>query len=302
MSFSYETKLEIIRNADQLSDSGLLKGLVRGSLTLTVEKSATGVQITTDIPEIAIFAMRYLMGTGAELSPEETGGPVNKKVYNLTLKGDSALKLLKKVGVYTDKGEYAGDTVPDLIEDELRAYVAGVFLMTGDVFIPKEDTTGYQLEFDFSSYSYATAFARFLERLGFCGKVIERHDSYVLYIKESETISDLIAYVGAGESVLKLQSLKVLRSVRNKENRISNCEVGNIGKVVAAAQRQINAIIELQNSGKLDTLDDKLKQVAVMRLNNPEEKLDELATRLNISKSCINHRLRKIESIAKGEI
>lgn len=301
MNFSDETKLEIIRNADNLDGEALLKGIVRGNLSLTKENGVVGCLIATDISEVAIFALRFLLGTGAELVPEQKTGPISKKVYNISLKGDSAKELLTRVGVYATHGEYVGDTVPTLSEDEKRGYVAGIFLSAGEVFIPKEDTVGYQLEFTFSSSGYAEEFSKLLKGLGFKGKIVERHDVYVLYFKESETISDLIAYTGAGESVLKLQSLKVLRSVRNKQNRISNCEVGNIGKVVAAAQRQINAIKTLKKSGRIDSLDEKLKEVAVLRLENPEEKLDDLAERLKISKSCINHRLRKIESIARGE-
>lgn len=302
MSFSDETKLEILSLADGFDSEALLKGIVRGSLSLTRENGVTGCQITTDLSELALFTLRFLLGTGAEISPEQKQGLVNKRVYNVTLKGDGAKKLLLRVGVLNADGEYVGDGIPELDEEGVRGYVTGVFLSAGEVFLPKADSAGYQLEFTFASYSFAEAFSGLMEGLGFSGKIVERHDSYVLYYKESETISDIIAYTGASESVLKIQSLKVIRAVRNKENRISNCEVGNIGKVVLAAQRQITAITELQQSGRLDTLDEKLREVALLRLQNPEEKLEELAKLLGISKSCINHRLRKIESIARGEI
>ena len=302
MSFSNETKLEILNNATYLDEEGLLKGIVRGNFSLTKESGVMGCVITTDSTELALFVLRFLVGTGAELSPEQKSGLQHKKIYNVTLKGNSAKELLRRVGIFNDKDEWIGDTIPTLSDDEKRAYVTGVFLSAGEVFLPKEDSTGYQLEFTFPSYSYAKAFSRLLDELGFSGKVTDRHDSYVLYFKESETISDLLAYTGAGESVLKIQNLKVYRSVRNKENRIANCEFANIGKVVLAAQRQVSAITELIESGKLDTLDEKLREVALLRLQYPEEKLDELASKLGISKSCINHRLRKIESIARGEI
>lgn len=302
MSFSNETKLEILNNATDLDGEGLLKGIVRGNFSLTKENGTMGCLITVDSSELALFVLRFLIGTGAELSPEQRSGLQHKKVYNVALKGNSAKDLLIRVGIFDKECAWIGDTVPTLTDEEKRGYVTGVFLSAGEVFIPKEDSVGYQLEFTFASYDYAIAFSRLLDKLGFAGKVTYRHDSYVLYFKESETISDVLAYMGAGESVLKIQSLKVYRSVRNNENRISNCEVGNIGKVVLAAQRQISAITELIECGKLDTLDEKLREVALLRLQFPEEKLDELANKLGISKSCINHRLRKIESIAKGEI
>ena len=302
MSFSNETKLEIISRVDELDGEAMLKGIVRGSLSLTKENGVTGCQISTDLSELAIFTLRFLLGTGAEISPEQKQGLVNKKVYNVTVKGDNAKKLLARVGIFNDTGDYVGDRIPQLEENQLRGYVAGVFLSAGEVFLPKADSTGYQLEFTFASFDYAKAFSKLLEGLGFSGKIVERHDVYVLYYKESETISDIIAYTGASESVLRIQSLKVIRAVRNKENRISNCEVGNIGKVILAAQRQISAIEELKQSGRLELLDEKLKEVALLRLEKPEEKLEELASALGISKSCINHRLRKIESIARGEL
>ncbi|MBQ2714179.1 MAG: DNA-binding protein WhiA [Clostridia bacterium] len=311
MTFSDKTKAEIIENCEVLDQSAFLWGMIRGNVSLTLDKGRFGCVLSTDMIEVATYAFSALSHFGAELVPEQKTGLNKQKIYNVVLHGENAKKVLKDAGIMRFPGgvsEYDGERVPvELLDtvEKARGYVAGVFLTAGEVFLPKgsEGEGGgiYQLEFLFTSGGYASSFAKFLAQCGFSVKTTERRDSAVLYIKESDTISDLLAYMGAVDAVLEMQSVKVYRAVREKANRISNCEFANTIKSVDTAQRQIQAIISLKDSGRYDYLDEKLKVVAEARVAKDTLSLEALAEELGISKSCLNHRLRKIESIAKGE-
>ena len=131
-------------------------------------------------------------------------------------------------------------------------------------------------------------------------KLIERKNNYVLYIKDAENVSDLLALVGANNSVLILQNEIVKREFRNKINRQTNCLSGNISKTVEASMKQLAAIEKIDKKIGLESLPPDLEEVALMRLANPEEPLGTLLQLSNfpLTKSGLNHRLRKIISIA----
>jgi DNA-binding protein WhiA len=180
----------------------------------------------------------------------------------------------------------------------------GTFLSIGRVFLPKEDEDGksslYQLEMVFDVKSRADNIKKMAESLGIAIKDGERRDNFVLYIKDSETISDFLAHLKASNAVLLLQNLKIERDVRNNANRAVNCSVANIEKTVAAAAEQISAIKKIQEKQGLQMLDEKLRELAEIRLNNPEASLNDLKDMLKdkVTKSGINHRMRKLMQIA----
>lgn len=307
MNFSDKVKREIISSAEEFDNTGLVAGFARGNLSLLVSGKKIGLVMTTDILEVASFMLARLLFSGAELTPENTKGLNSHKVYNITLQGEKAKTFLTQNEIVTFSGDKITDIcsrVPNFVlrSDEMKkAYLAGIFLSCGSVFIPEEEKGSYLLEFVFGNESFAQNFKEFLDEVGFKCKLTERKELAVVYIKESETISDILAYIGAIEAMLGVQNLKVYRSVRNNENRKSNCVVANIGKTVEAAQKQISAIEKLKETGKFNLLSGSLKEVAELRLLEPEEKLETLAEKLGVTKSCINHRLRKIISIAEEE-
>ncbi len=307
MNFSDKTKIEIVTSNSELDSRGLVAGFARGNLSLVVSGKRVGLVMTTDISEVASFMYARLFLLGAELSPENKKGLNSNKVYNISLQGDKAREFLSENGIVLFSGDKLIEIcshIPSFVQESeeiAKAYVAGAFLSCGSVYLPEQEKGSYQLEFTFGNEDFARNFLSFLSSLGFKLKYTERKELAVIYSKESETISDILAYVGAIEAMLSVQNLKVFRSVRNNENRKSNCEVGNIGKTVEAAQKQINAIQRLKDSGRFNLLAPALKEVAELRLNEPEEKLDTLAEKLGVSKSCINHRLRKIVAISEEE-
>ena len=123
----------------------------------------------------------------------------------------------------------------------------------------------------------------------------------IMYMKDGEEISKFLAFIGAAKSVMRFEEIRVERHMNNKVNRLVNCETANLNKVLNASVEQVNAIKKLKENGKFEKLDDGLKEIANLRLENPDMPLVELGKKLNtpIGKSGVNYRLKKIQKLAE---
>ena len=132
-------------------------------------------------------------------------------------------------------------------------------------------------------------------------KEMQRKSGYSLYLKEGEEISKFLALIGANSAVLKFEEIRVLRDMKNNINRKVNCETANLSKTINAAVKQIEAIKILQKEGKFESLSESLKEIALLRLENPDASLTELGQMLKnpIGKSGVNHRLKQLEQLGK---
>ena len=157
------------------------------------------------------------------------------------------------------------------------------------------------MELTSHSHEFLTDLAGILSEFGIFSKLVERKNLFVLYLKEAEAIKDFLALIGANQSVLALSNEIIRREKRNQINREVNCINANITKTVDASMRQIQAINTIISTIGLDGLDDELQEVAMLRLANPEESLDGLLklSTIQLSKSGLNHRLKKILKIAE---
>ena len=144
--------------------------------------------------------------------------------------------------------------------------------------------------------------ALLLQELGFSPKSVLRNSYHVTYFKQSEHIEDFLTLIGAPVAAMNVMTAKMEKDLRNSVNRRLNCDSANLDKAVEAAQEQLESIRKLQRAGLLDQLPDKLQLTAALRLENPELTLSELAEEFDppVTKSCLNHRLRKITQLAKG--
>lgn len=187
-----------------------------------------------------------------------------------------------------------------VIENECCAhsFLRGVFLSCGSVVDPEKD---YHLEFVSPHLPLGRDLIAFLRELGFGPKITRRKGNGIIYFKESEQIEDLLTYMGAARQSLELMNVKVYKDLRNKVNRVTNCETANIDKTVAASAAQVEAIHRIYALRGPEFLPEELRELAALRLENPEMSLRELGERLRvrISRSGVNHRLRKIEEIAQ---
>ena len=190
--------------------------------------------------------------------------------------------------------------------ESLKAFIKGVYIgcATSSIKIsdkPNEKTSsGYHLEFTSKNIILLREISHLIAQFDISAKLISRKNNYVLYIKDSENVSDLLALVGANNSVVTLQNEIVKREFRNKINRQTNCLSGNISKTVEASLKQLEAIDKIDKEMGLENLPPDLEEIALMRLANPEEPLNNLLklSRLNLTNSGVKHRVKRLISIA----
>ncbi|MBQ8882230.1 MAG: DNA-binding protein WhiA [Clostridia bacterium] len=228
------------------------------------------IEVVEDINSTVIFSGNYLVQALLELG-----------IFALNERGETVL--------------YAG-IARGLIGSRCCAvnYIRGLFLGCGSVSLKQR----YHLEFALNSPALATDLVSLFAKLGFSAKSTERKDKVVVYFKESETISDCLALMGASKAVIALNEEYTMREFRRNTNRQTNCEIANISKTVNASVRQIESIRLIESKLGLASLDDKLALVARARLDYPDESFAFLAQTLNISKSTLKNRLNKLCEIA----
>lgn len=181
-------------------------------------------------------------------------------------------------------------------ELEIKALIRGIFLGSGSVNNPKNK---YHLEIIINTEQNAKIIKEILKKVQIQMKEIERKSGYSLYLKEGEEISKFLAFIGANSAVLKFEEIRVIREMKNNINRKVNCETANLSKTINASVKQIEAIKKLQEQGKFESLSENLKEIAILRLENPDASLVELGKMLKkpIGKSGVNHRLKQIECL-----
>jgi DNA-binding transcriptional regulator WhiA len=157
---------------------------------------------------------------------------------------------------------------------------------------------GYYAEVMFDSERLASDVVFELNKYGIKAKILERNESYAVYIKDGESVGGFLALVQAHGNALELQEILVMREERNNSNRRANCDSHNLDKSVEASVGQALAIAKIAEKGGLDALSDELKRTADIRTENPTASLNELAEMLGVSKSCVQHRLKRLADIA----
>lgn len=184
-------------------------------------------------------------------------------------------------------------------EETVRDFLRGAFLSCGSVVSPDKD---YHLEFVTPHLNLGKDLTCLLEEQGFEPKNIWRGGKLVVYFKDSGQIEDILTYMGAVRQSLKLMNIKVYKDIRNKANRLTNCETANIDKTVNAAAEQMAAIKKLMETHGYEKMPEELREMARLRLANPDMSLRELGTLLErpLSRSGVNHRLKRIVEFANS--
>ena len=182
-------------------------------------------------------------------------------------------------------------------DDCARALLRGAFLSCGTVTDPERD---YHLEFCVPYRNLSRDLLALLDEVNIPARAVNRNGAYVVYIKESERIEDTLTYLGAPHAALEMMNVKMVKSIRNETNRRMNCDNANIDKTVAAAQEQVAAVMRIKEYGGLEQLPENLRQLAHLRLDNPDMSLRELGEAMEppLSRSGVNHRLQRIMELA----
>ena len=185
-------------------------------------------------------------------------------------------------------------------EEKKKAFIRGAFLGAGSISNPENS---YHLEMVLSNENNLKILRNILQEFGIQTKELLGKNRYSIYIKDGEEISKFLALIGANKAVMKFEEIRIQKEMRGKVNRIVNCETANLNKTINAAIEQIAAIKKLQEEGRFNKLDDNLKEIAILRIENPDISLVELGKLLKepLGKSGVNYRLKKIMEIANGK-
>ncbi len=226
-----------------------------------------------------------------------------KNLYQISISQKTSL-ILQDLAYLDNNGTYI-ETPPTYIvgaNEELRAYLRGVFLCTGSINDPK--TSRYHMELLISKPNEAVFVQKLLNVFDLNAKILNREKGYMIYIKEAEKISDYIRILGASQAVLYFENARIYREKKNQTNRLNNCEQANMDKIFATAQQQLEQIALIEETGSIELLDDRTKVALEFRKKYPESSLKELSEIISvetgkpITKSGLNHRYRKIRDLA----
>lgn len=317
MSFSRQSKIEILTNdfEDDISALAFMSGLFHSCGEIGKNGNAYFVKIVSDIEQLFPFCNKILNKLyGKQINEEisENYSISKNLIYEITFNVEKFQQLLLDIGMieFSENGlSFIFELNKNLLMEEegRRAFIKGVYIGCSTSSIKfseganKSGASGYHLEFVSKNHNFLLDFSSILAEYNIIGKIFERKDDFVYYLKEVNSIKDLLALVGANESVMALSNEMATRELRNKVNRQVNCINANINKTVEASMRQINAINIISSTIGLDSLTEDLQEVAVLRLANPEESLDELLklSTIQLTRSGLNHRFRKLIKIAK---
>ena len=240
-------------------------------------------------------------GDALQFPREEGKGHTYVTITEDSGEADKILQAVKMRGPDGGENTEAVKVNPLLIKNACckRAFLRGAFLCIGSMSDPEKS---YHLEFVCTHQESAEQLKELIQGFGVDAKIVIRKKYHVVYLKEGSGIVDLLNVMGAHLSLMLLENLRVEKEVRNSINRQVNCEAANVGKVVDAAQEQLSAISRLYELGRVEDLPEKLKETIVLRETYPELTLSQLAEEFEppITKSCLNHRLRKLVELAEG--
>lgn len=296
MSFSAAAKAEICRVMPQNHCCALAECF--GVLLFCNSFHGDGIRIITESREFAqrlprLFRKAFSMSFDA--CPEETE---RKLVFQI--RSQRKLETIMEAYGFSREDTLALHVNLAVVEEECckTAFLRGAFLAGGSVTDPGK---GYHLEMTTTHQSVSReTFALMREVMGFSPKTAGRGGGQVLYLKQSEQISDFLTYIGAPVAAMGIMEARLEKELNNKVNRRCNCDDANTSKVVEAAQEQLAAIRKLRARGQLEGLPGKLRQAAAAREEHPESALTELAEMMEppITKSAMSHRLKKLVELA----
>lgn len=296
MSFASDTKTELCRLP--LTRSCCLRAELYGILLYCNTFSGRELRLLTEHRGFLQRCER-LLKKAAGVEADQLLGDGGGKLGLLIREPDKLKCLCELIGADPTRSPALHVNLGVLEEECCRiSFLRGAFLAGGSLVSPQKS---YHMELITGHASVSRETGALLREMGFHAGSLERNGNYVLYFKHSEAIEDLLTTLGAPLAAMEIMNTKVEKELLNRVNRRVNCDEANLEKTVNASQTQLQAIARLRERGVLDTLNAKLQDAARLREQNPELTLQQLAALADppLTKSCLNHRLRKIMELAE---
>lgn len=304
MSFAATTKKELTQlDVKDCCTKSELAALIRMNGSISLRNMQISLDIQTENAAIArrIYTLiKKLFSVHVELLVRKKMRLKKNNVYIVRIMKESRA-MLEDLRIVDSSFSFTREISEELIKKGCckRAYLRGAFLAGGSVNHP--ETSSYHLEI-FSFYEeHNRSLCDLMNHFDLNAKMLERKKGFILYLKEGEKISEFLNVVGAHQALLKFEDVRIMKDMRNSVNRLVNCETANLNKTVGAAMRQVENIRFIKQQVGLEVLPDKLREIAVLRVEHQDVTLKELGEMVQngkVSKSGINHRLRKIDDYA----
>ncbi|UBH15959.1 DNA-binding protein WhiA [Macrococcus armenti] len=304
MSFASEMKNELTRiETDLCCSKAELAALIRMNGNLNIQNMQWVINVQSENAAIArrVYSLtKKIFGVDIELLVRKKMKLKKNNVYICRIKMKTK-EILDELSILQD-GQFMQHIDQSLIQEECckRSYLRGAFLAGGSVNNP--ETSSYHLEI-FSLYErHSEGLTELMNGYGLNAKTLERKKGYISYLKEAEKISDFLSIIGGYQALLKFEDVRIVRDMRNSVNRLVNCETANLNKTIGAAMRQVENIKLIDEEIGIDELPERLREIARLRVLHQDISLKELGEMVStgtISKSGVNHRLRKIDEIAE---
>ncbi|MDE3840087.1 DNA-binding protein WhiA [Bacillus methanolicus] len=305
MSFASETKKELTNlEIKDCCAKAELSALIRMNGSLSFSNRKLVVDIQTENAAIArriYILIKRSYNAQIELLVRKKMRLKKNNVYIVRL-SDKAKDILEDLKILGEGFTFVHDISEELVKKKCckRSYLRGAFLAGGSVNNP--ETSSYHLEI-FSLYKeHNDSLSELMNTFDLNSKTLERKKGFITYLKEAEKITEFLNIIGAHNALLRFEDIRIVRDMRNSVNRLVNCETANLNKTIGAALRQVENIRFIDQTVGLHVLPEKLREIAELRIAHQDITLKELGEMVSggtISKSGINHRLRKIDEIAE---
>ena len=308
MSFTSEIKQEVSYNElKNCCARAELSALIQLTSSLIIENKTLRLVVRSESPTTSkrvVYLLKKLYKAKTELLVAQKTNLRKNNVYTIKIL-DDAKKILIDLGLYNDKGLLTHPSYTIVMKDCCaRAYLAGAFVAFGSCNSPA--TSNYHLEISLTEEEHALFIQKLIARFGLEAKISMRRNKYVVYLKKADSISDFLKLIGAHESLMNFENVRISRDFKNSLIRVDNCEIANEMKSIDAARKQMEWIRKIKENDRYERLDEKLKNVIDIREKYQDYSLLELCDAYQkaygdvISKSGMKHRFDKIENIAKS--
>lgn len=312
MSFSSKVKEELAGHVSKARHCRMaeLAAILGGCARIRLTPPSIEVQSESSAVVKKVFTLlqkTFNINANVSLRRGRKGSKV--KLYTLCLQEpDKVRRILRDIGFIREANgvlQYKNIATDEMLQRSccLKAYIRGAFLAGGSINDPQKN---YHIEILNQDMEHAEVLQRSLREFGIESRILDRtrpsnRTVYVLYLKDGEQIIDVLSVMKAHISLMELENVRIVKEVRNNINRQVNCETANLNKTISAAVKQVNDIRYLMEKGALNSLPPELVAMAEVRLENEDLSLKDLGQLLDppVSKSGVNHRLRKLSQAAE---
>ena len=298
MSFSQRCKKELLKK-EPIDLEGELISLAHFIGSIRISSAGFNVIFKTDANQEARYIYKLisdLYGYSPTFEIQDNPDKKNKRDYVVIIEDADVSDKLISLRNQSFLENYSN--IEDVSLDQIKGFLKIAFIFRGSVNDPQR---GYNLEIVGKNMEEARIIKDSMDAFNLNAKVSQRLDYNIIYLKDSDKISDFLVVIGAMQSLFELENVRAMKSIRNDVNRVNNFDNANIDRTVKAARAQLDAINKIIDEGRFDEVDDLSQKIGKLRLENPYLSLDELGEMLNppLSKAKINYRLQKFIKLAK---